>query len=183
MQPEGMTPSDLDAVTEAVLDASVAFVAIAMQSVSDLLTDITLTQFRVLVVLAMRGPLTLVALSEALDVSPSTGSRLCERLARKKLVRRQQSRKDRREVRLSLTDLGRTVYVEVLDRRRARIADIAQALPLETRANLVLGLRAFTVAAGAAPDQPWSLGWSASGSADRPAGPAPAPAKARQPRS
>lgn len=156
-----MADDDLDAVTEAVLAASRAFVGVAAQSVADLLADITLPQYRVLVVLSTTGPQTLGALAQALDVSPSTASRLCDRLVRKKLIRRQTSRTDRREVRLSASETGMTLYQEVLARRREKIAAIVKGVPKKHRAHLVEGLRAFTAAAGEAPEQPWSLGWTA----------------------
>jgi DNA-binding MarR family transcriptional regulator len=151
---------DLNVVTDAVLAASRAFVAIAARSVTDLLADITLPQYRVLVVLATSGPRSLRVLAEALDASPSTTSRLCERLARKKLIRRQASRSDRREVRLSATDNGLTLYQEVIARRRETIAGIVRAVPAAKRSHMVDGLTAFTDAAGAAPEQPWSVGWT-----------------------
>jgi hypothetical protein len=53
------------------------------------------------------------------------------------------------------------LYHEVLNRRRAKIAAIVKGIPAGKRPHLVDGLRAFTAAAGEAPEQPWSLGWSA----------------------
>ena len=155
-----MTGDDLDAVTEALLAASRAFVAVAARSVTDLLADITMPQFRVLVVLATSGPQSLRSLAEALDASPSTASRLCERLVRKKLIRRRSSRSDRREVRLSATEDGLALYQEVIDRRRETISAIVLDIPPGKRAQLVKALAVFTDAAGAAPHQAWSVGWS-----------------------
>ena len=42
--------------------------------------EVTLTQFRTLVVLSTRGPQTVTALAESLDVHTSTMTRMCTRL-------------------------------------------------------------------------------------------------------
>ena len=46
-----------------------------------------MTQYRTLVVLASRGPQSAAALAEAVDVTPPTATRMCDRLVRKGLVR------------------------------------------------------------------------------------------------
>src|SRR5436305_2945654 len=91
-----MQASDLDAVTDAVLRASRALVAVAARSVVGAGEDVTLAQYRALVVLRSRGPQTMQALSAALGVVPSTGTRMGDRLVRKGLVQRQSSAQDRR---------------------------------------------------------------------------------------
>jgi DNA-binding MarR family transcriptional regulator len=152
--------TEVEAVTESLLLASRVFVALAAQSVADLLSDLTLPQYRVLVVLSTTGPQNLGSLAHSLDVNPSTASRLCERLVRRRLIRRQTSRSDRREVRLSITDSGRELFEQVIERRRKKVADLVQTLDPDTREHLVVGLRALAEAYGEAPEQPWSLGWS-----------------------
>jgi DNA-binding MarR family transcriptional regulator len=151
---------DLDVVTDAVLTASRAFVAIAAQSVAGCLPELTLPQYRVLAVLATRGPQNLGSLADTLEVNPSTASRLCDRLVRKRLITRETGRDDRREVLLSPTPDGMDLYRQVIDRRRAKLAHIVEQLAPETRSQLVAGLRAISKAVGEAPDQPWSLGWT-----------------------
>lgn len=144
--------------------ASRVFVALAAQSVSDHLAGLTLPQYRVLVVLAARGPQNLGSLAAVLEVNPSTASRLCERLVRRGLIRRQTSRTDRREIRLSITDGGQALYEQVMARRSENLAQLVDSLDEGDRANLVSGLRAFNAACashGAVREQPWSLGWLA----------------------
>lgn len=154
-----MQDEDLDALTDAVLLASRAFVAIAAESLADL-ADVTLPQYRVLVVLSSRGPQNLASLAEALNVNPSTATRLCDRLVRKHLVRRETARLDRREVRLATTPAGASLVQTVIGRRRAKIATLVRRLPAAKRAGLVEALQALGEVAGEVPEQAWSLGWS-----------------------
>jgi DNA-binding MarR family transcriptional regulator len=85
-----------EAVVDAVLLASRALIAIATQSLGQAAEDTTLAQYRALVVLASRGPQRMSDLSQALGVAPSTAGRMCDRLVRKGLARRQRDRADRR---------------------------------------------------------------------------------------
>jgi DNA-binding MarR family transcriptional regulator len=87
-----------------MMAASRVFVAIVARSLAELAPDLTLPQYRVLVVLATEGSQNMNGLAAALGVTPSTASRLCERLVQRKMVSRRTSRTDRREVRLSITD-------------------------------------------------------------------------------
>ena len=87
--------ADVD-VVDAVLTASRTMVAVATRSLGAAAEDTTLAQYRALVVLASRGPQRMVDLAEALGVAPSTAGRMCDRLVRKGLIRRQRARADRR---------------------------------------------------------------------------------------
>jgi hypothetical protein len=104
--PDGSGP-ERESVVDAVLTASRVLVAIAARSLADVGDEVTLTQYRSLVVLASRGPQSVAALADELGVTPSTVSRLCDRLVRKRLVRRREDRRDRRAVRLALTPAAR----------------------------------------------------------------------------
>ena len=95
-----------DSVIDAVLSASRVLVAVAARSLGDVAEEVTLTQFRTLVVLASRGPQSLATLAEAVDVTPSTATRMCDRLVRKGLIARRHERGDRRLIRLTLTASG-----------------------------------------------------------------------------
>ena len=74
---------DQEAVVDAVLSASRVLVAIAARSLADAGEEVTLTQYRSLVVLASRGPQSMAALAEAVAVTPATASRMCDRLVKK----------------------------------------------------------------------------------------------------
>ena len=150
---------DEDAVIDAVLTASRVLVAVAARSLADAGEEVTLTQYRSLVVLASRGPQSIAALADALAVTPPTASRLCDRLLRKGLVRRRTDRHDRRQVRIALTEAGRHLVDTVTTHRREEIAVLLSSIPAEDRPGLVAALRRLAESAGEVPEQDWSSGW------------------------
>ena len=156
--PDGFEP-DRESVVDAVLTASRVLVAIAARSLAEVGDEVTLTQYRSLVVLASRGPQSVAALAEELGVTPSTVSRLCDRLVRKSLVRRREDRRDRRAVRLALTPAGRELVDAVTERRRTEIAGLLDAVPDVDQRSMVQALRALAQAAGEVPEQDWTTGW------------------------
>src|SRR4051812_49802387 len=76
--------------------ASRAFVGLTVRALEAVEAEVTLPQFRALVVLAVRGTLRSADIAEELQVNPSTGTRMTDRLAAKGLVRRGRSTDDRR---------------------------------------------------------------------------------------
>ncbi len=148
-----------DSVVDAVVGASRALVAIAARSLAAAGEEVTLPQYRALVVLAARGPQRVIDLAGFLDVNTSTATRMCDRLARKHLIRRQRLPSDRRTVRVTISDAGRELVAAVTRRRRREVQAILRKMPAEARGPLVSALRAFADAAGEVPEQDWSLGW------------------------
>ena len=148
-----------DLIVDAVLSASRVLVAVAARSLAGLAEEVTLTQYRTLVVLAAQGPSAIISLAEALAVTPPTASRLCERLVRKGLVRRRTDPHDRRQVRVTLTPTGRRLVDEVTERRRGEIADLLRMVPADARRSVVEGLQLLSEAAGEVPEQDWTTGW------------------------
>jgi DNA-binding MarR family transcriptional regulator len=148
-----------DSVVDAVLSASRVLVAVAARSLSDVAEEVTLTQYRTLVVLASRGPQNLAGLAEAVGVTPATATRMCDRLVRKDLVRRRTERSDRRQLRVALTAKGRSLVDAVTDRRRREIELIMKDIPTEEQVVLVQALARLTAAAGEVPEQDWTTGW------------------------
>jgi DNA-binding MarR family transcriptional regulator len=151
--------SSQDSVVDAVLSASRVLVAIAARSLADAGDEVTLTQYRSLVVLASRGPQTMATLAEAVAVTAPTASRLCERLVRKGLVRRRTDPNDRRQVRIALTKSGRQLIDAVSIRRRREITDLLAAIPPETQRSVAVALAQLAESAGEVPEQDWSTGW------------------------
>jgi DNA-binding MarR family transcriptional regulator len=145
-----------DAVVDAVLHASRALVAVAARSLAEVSDDVTLPQYRALVVLAAQGPQGVAPLAAQLGVSPSTATRMGDRLVRKGLVRRSDAPEDRRQVRLALTARGRQIVARVTELRRS---EISRAIPPERREQLVQSLSAFAEAAGESADRDWAAGW------------------------
>lgn len=134
--------------------------AVAARSLAGLEGEVTLPQYRALVVLAAHGPRTVGQLADHLDLHPSTTTRLCDRLVAKGLIAREVSVVSRREITISLAEPGRRVVQEVTRRRRREIERIVADVPPRLRRSLVHALRAFADAAGEIPEQAWSLGWS-----------------------
>jgi len=152
-------PND-EEVTEAIILASRALVGIALRSLSGSTDDVTLPQYRTLVVLAYGGPRRLADLAEALGVSPSTATRMCDRLVRKELVSRTRDELDRREVKLAITAAGNRIVTDVTRRRRDEVGDLLGAIPVPLRRQLVSSLTLLASAAGTAPELHWGPGWS-----------------------
>lgn len=148
-------------LVDAFISASRALVAVAARSLAGIEGDITLPQYRALVVLVARGAQRAADLAQALDVTPSTATRMCDRLVRKGLIVRERPEGDRRALDITITDEGRAMVRRVTRRRRAEIERILSAMPATGRPGLLRGLRAFADAAGEVPEQHWSLGWGA----------------------
>jgi DNA-binding MarR family transcriptional regulator len=148
-----------DDVVDAVVGASRALVAIAARSLGAAGEAVTLAQYRSLVVLASRGPQRVIDLAGFLDVTASTATRMCDRLDRKGLIRRQRLTSDRRTVRVSISAAGRRLVAAVTDRRREEIQAIVSRLSADQQQQLIGTLRMFADAAGEVPEQDWSLGW------------------------
>ncbi len=160
MRTKEVTPKvSQDSIVDAVLSASRVLVAVAARSLGDVAEEVTLTQYRTLVVLASRGPQSLASLAEAIDVTPPTATRMCDRLIRKGLILRRHERGDRRLIRLSLAEKGRILVDAVTERRRAEISDLLTAIPRDQQTALVDSLQRLATAAGEVPEQDWSAGW------------------------
>jgi DNA-binding MarR family transcriptional regulator len=105
------------------------------------------TQLRVLTIVARNRHTNINRLAEALDVVPSSASRLCDRLEATGLLRRAPDPRDRREVRLLLTQAARRLLGEWRERRRAALAEVLERMTPAARQSLVGALEAFDAAA------------------------------------
>ena len=146
-------------VAEAILLASRAMVGVAVRSLASSEEDVTLPQYRTLVVLSYGGPKRLADLAATLDVSPSTATRMCDRLVKKGLISRVRDEIDRREVNLDLTGSGRRLIEEVMERRRREVHTMLRSIPDDLRAQFVSSLALLAHAVGEVPDMHWSPGW------------------------
>lgn len=156
---ESATPQRPTDITDAVLTASRALVAVAARSLAKVDDSVTLPQFRALVVLSQHdGECSVGHLAEALDVHSSTTTRLCDRLVARRLVRRSVRPTNRRETMIVLTDRGRAVVDEVTAARRREIEGIVERIPEHARTEVVAALQAFSDAAGE-PGVTNPLGW------------------------
>lgn len=91
--------------------------------------DLTSPQLVCLLTLVRQGPLTLKALSQAIDLSPSTTVGVVDRLAAKGLAVRARSLIDRRQVRVSTTPAGEAAAAQAPSPLQHRLVAGLRALP------------------------------------------------------
>jgi DNA-binding MarR family transcriptional regulator len=153
----GMEPEI--SVVNAVLSASRALVAVAARSLADAAEQVTLTQYRTLVVLSSQGASSLAQLAEAVGVAPATATRMCDRLVKKGLIRRRAVRDNRRQLSLTLSDAGRRLVDDVTARRRDEIGRIVRVMSPGDQDVFVHALGQFAAAAGVGPESDLATGW------------------------
>lgn len=140
--------------------ASRALVGIAVVSLGVLDDDdVTLSQFRALLLVGEGRAQVAGDLATALGIHPSNSSRMVDRLAAKGLLARQEG-DDRREMRLELTEQGWGVVAHVLDARRVALAAVLDQLDDAEVTALGAALGRFAEAAGERADDAWRLGWA-----------------------
>ena len=149
----------LEETVRQLLVSSRALVAVAARSLVDL-GDVTLPQFRALVVISSRAETAVSDLASSLDIHPTTATRLVDRLVRKRLVRRTELAEDRRVTLLHLTASGHRLVQRVTDRRTQQLADIARRMPSESWPRVTEALAVFAAAAGE-PGDVDLFGWDA----------------------
>nr|WP_254069636.1 MarR family transcriptional regulator [Herbiconiux sp. VKM Ac-2851] len=115
---------------------------------TEALHEVTITQFRILVVLTSTESLRIGALAERMSANVSTFSRTIDRMVTHGWVDRATSADSRREVLVSITATGRAIVDDVTARRRSELADILDRMPLAEQKALSAVLTSFAVAAG-----------------------------------
>jgi DNA-binding MarR family transcriptional regulator len=111
--------------------------------------EITLTQ--VLVLRALRdGPQTLTRLGQANGLSPTSVTRIIDRLERRSLVSRRRESEDRRVVSVQLEPAGERLIGEIRVLRGTNIHQAVEAMTSEERRQLTRSLRRFVELARAA---------------------------------
>ncbi|MCO8273104.1 MarR family transcriptional regulator [Actinoplanes sp. TRM 88003] len=137
--------TDVAAAVESTVDALTGVLDAADQAQNP---SVPPAQLRVLSIIAQNQHTNMSRLAEALEVVPSSASRLCDRLEATGLLRRVPDPRDRREVRLLLTSSARKLLDQLRERRRAALADVLDRMSAGDRQELVHALRAFADAAG-----------------------------------
>ncbi|WP_265445419.1 MarR family winged helix-turn-helix transcriptional regulator [Flexivirga meconopsidis] len=148
-----------DELVTSLLTASRVLVGVSARSLADVAESLTMTQFRLLVVLSNAGTVRLNQLADALGVNASTALRTVDRLIAAGLVSRTENPDDRREVRLSLTSDGAATVERATDRRRTELARIVDRMPQTRRREIVKALIAFNDAAGEPEATPHRPDW------------------------
>jgi DNA-binding MarR family transcriptional regulator len=98
---------------------------------------ITPPQFDALLILNKEGELTIGEMSTRLGLAYSTTTDLVDRLERAGFVVRQRDQADRRVVRVRMQSSGSRLIEEVLDARRAYLADILEPLSSEEKKEVL----------------------------------------------
>lgn len=132
--------------------ASRALVAVAVSALDALNDKVTLPQFRALVVLSELGTMRASTLADKLGVSASTVTRIADRLAADRLIRRVENPSSRREVLLTISPSGERLVERVIDRRRALMRQLLDELSVAERAAAVRSLDTLALRAASAVD-------------------------------
>ena len=142
----GQVPQVDPAAVDAVLAASRRVVSPGAEA-----GEPTAAQRRALGLLAPRSQLRLAHRAGALGVAPSSAGRVCDRLARKGLVRARRASCERRAVPVSLTAAGRKAAEEAEGRQRPLVAGILARFPAPAQQAVAEAFRDFAAAAGEVP--------------------------------
>jgi DNA-binding MarR family transcriptional regulator len=159
--------ADDDAAVEHDLVAALsalsrAVVAITARTLVALDTELTLSQYRVMVMLASQGPQRSVDLAVELGIHPSTASRNFARLVHRGLLCRHHVPHDRRITRLALSDQGKQLIGEVMHRRSAEIQRWLSTTDVTARTPARRMLDRLVTASGELPEEQWWARWARS---------------------
>ncbi|OPC78452.1 MarR family transcriptional regulator [Embleya scabrispora] len=108
---------------------------------------VSASQLRALFLLEQHEGINLRTLADGLGSTPSSTSRLCDRLHAVGFVERLPSVSSRRELRLRLSGRGRAFLADLRDRRERELAVVVARMPVESRAMLLKGLESLREAA------------------------------------
>lgn len=103
--------------------------------------DLTLAQFRTLIVLAEEGPLVIGQVAQRLGIGLSTGGHLVDRLVQAGLAERTEDAEDRRRTLARLTPAGEDLYTRLLSGIH-QLPMLLQQLDEDDLVALLQGLRA-----------------------------------------
>ncbi len=146
-------------LVNALLATSRVLVAISAKSLAEVSNEVTLAQYRSMVVLMECQSMTVAKLAEAVGVAPPTATRMCDRLVKKELIHRESTPEDRREITLTLTSKGHELISKVTEERRIAITKLLRQIPVEDYQKLTDIFLRFAASMEDVPDQNWTVGW------------------------
>lgn len=138
-----------------VLDVIRALVGIAVYSVNHAPVDLTVTQYRVLAILAANGPSTISDIAAQLGVVQSNATRHCDRLQRLELVNRSRSTEDGRMVLVDLTASGTEVVSFVTELRREEVNAVLGQMTSPQQDRVIRAVEEFNRSAATLDGHPW----------------------------
>jgi DNA-binding MarR family transcriptional regulator len=106
---------------------------------------LSMPQMVTLHILRDRGPQTISAIADKLDLSLAATSHLVERMVQQRLVIRSEDAVDRRQKRVSIDDGGRAVLDRLIEARFREASQMMAALPTELRGQLAVALEQAVV--------------------------------------
>jgi DNA-binding MarR family transcriptional regulator len=116
--------------------------------------DLTPTQYSVLALVRLRGPIGLAELTELEGLNPTMLSRIIKVLDERGLVRRLPDPKDMRAARLEATPAGEQVHDRVREQRTQVLSECLDRLPAETAEALLAAVPAMEALAEAVKTAP-----------------------------
>jgi DNA-binding MarR family transcriptional regulator len=151
-------------VVDGLQALSRAVIAITTTSLNQLDLDVTLTQYRTMVVLAGRGPQHTADLATELGIKPSTATRLCDRLVHRGLVQRRQGHNDRRVVWVLLTDSGKELVGRAMNHRRKLLQELIGQMSIRDTTIAAKVFLRLAQAGGELSESQWWDNWHRSAS-------------------
>ncbi len=137
----------VDIEAQDVVFASRALVAIVSRSLSELTEQVTIQQFRVLVILSEDGPRRIGDLASDLGVSSSTATRSIGRILRQGWATKRPDLGNGRETYIALTPQGDGIVVRAMASRLEQIREILLSVGPRERRSIQEGFALFDRAA------------------------------------
>jgi DNA-binding MarR family transcriptional regulator len=159
--PQALKVSETAPTDEEITAFQVAtrdLIDVAVRSVEVVAPGVSLPQFRLMLVLDDLGVTPSTKLARELAVSPSSVTRMVDRLVASGHVTRERDAEKRSIVALTLSPLGADTVRDVLAWRHVELERILRSLEPADRAVTVHGLTAFHLAAASRPEHS-HLGW------------------------
>jgi DNA-binding MarR family transcriptional regulator len=142
---------DAHALIGMLMTTSQYMVVITARAMAETGERLTVPQFRTLVILEARGPMSLTALADELDVATSTALRMCERLEKRGLAVRGASPTDKRASVILLTLKGRKVVARVHRARAELLLETIREIPEDRQGDVIEALGLLVKASGQRP--------------------------------
>jgi DNA-binding MarR family transcriptional regulator len=116
--------------------------------------DLTPTQYSVLALVRVRGPLGLAELTELEGLNPTMLSRIVKVLDERGLIRRLPDPSDMRAARVEVTPEGARLHEQVREQRTQVLSEWLERLPAETAEKLLAAVPAMEALAEAVKSPP-----------------------------
>ena len=108
---------------------------------------LSMPQFSILIQLHFRGVCGMSEVSERFEITPAAASQLVDKLVQNGLIRREEDPHDRRAKFLNLTDKGRELIQQSIEKRYRWVDQVAEKLTAEERTKVSEALNIMTNAA------------------------------------